>query len=236
MTNHAGWRRRDFVTGLLTVGAGGLLGLERFASGRPLATTAPVPAKTGPECRPDGAGFEICEARACSFLASVAPNAQENSNWCWAACLEMAFSCLSHRVTQQTIVKTAWGDIRNVPASEREIVRTAQREYVDTFGTRFRAKARLLDRTITMITDMASLGQTFEHVGAGKPAIVGTWNADGSGHATMLTSLTVRRSADRKSSPEFRAAGVYDPWPGRERRAFTLEDWTRTPYIILVDV
>jgi hypothetical protein len=233
MTEHAGWRRRDFVSGLLTMGAGSLLGFERIVSAMPLATPG---AKTGPECRADGAGMEICEARACTFLASVAPKAQENSNWCWAACLEMSFSCLSHRVDQQTIVRAAWGDIRNVPAAPAEIVRSVQREYVDAFGSRFRLRARLLDRTITIITDVAAIGQTFEHVAAGKPAIVGTINPDGSGHATMLTSLTVRRSTDRKSSPEFRAAGVYDPWPGRERRAFTLEDWTRTPYIILVDV
>ena len=232
MGNHAGWRRREFVSRLLTAGAGAFLGLERLASGGPITSSA---AKTGPECRPDGPAMEICEARACTFLAAVAPRAQENSNWCWAACLEMSFSCLSHRVDQQTIVKAAWGDIRNVPAAPSEIVGSVQREYVDAFGSRFRLRARLLDRTITIITDLAAIGQTFEHVAAGKPAIVGTINPDGSGHATMLTSLTVRRSADRKSSPEFRAAGVYDPWPGRERRAFTLEDWNRTPYIILVD-
>lgn len=62
----------------------------------------------------------------------------------------------------------------------------------------------------------------------------------GGGHATMLTTLTVRRSADGKSLPDFRSAHVYDPWPdvrGRSQsREFTLEDWNRSPFIILVDL
>jgi len=184
--------------------------------------------------------MQICEGRSCVFLSAVASRAQENSAWCWAACLEMAFSCLNHRVSQQEFVKAAWGDIRNAPATPDQIVVTVNRDYVDVSGERFRPKARLVDRSFTVFTDLAALGNTFEHVAAGKPAIIGSVNGRGGGHATMLTSLTVRRSADGKSLPEFRSARVYDPWPDLKGRAqnhdFTLEDWNHSPYIILVDL
>ncbi|MEO8190465.1 MAG: papain-like cysteine protease family protein [Acidobacteriota bacterium] len=189
-----------------------------------------------PTCRPDGSGMEICEASACTFLASVAPNAQEESNWCWAACLEMSFSCLGNRVTQFNIVKATWGDIRNAPASPAEIVTTVNREYVNNMGGRFRPKARLLDRTFTIFTNMGALAATFEHVSAGKPAIVGTLNPDGTGHATMLTHLTVRRPVARGALPELHSARVYDPWLKGGSRVFTQDDWNRSPYIILIDL
>ncbi|MEO8432104.1 MAG: hypothetical protein ABI592_11395 [Acidobacteriota bacterium] len=222
-------RRREFLTGLALLGGARLLpGLT--------AATPPDPAR-GPTCRPDGlAGMEICDARACTFLASVAPNAQENTNWCWAACLEMSFSCLGYRVSQQEIVKATWGDIRNAPASASDMVKSVQREYVDFIGDRFRPKAKLLDRTFTIFTLTGALSLTFEHVAAGKPAIVGTLNPDGSGHATMLTNLSVRRPTNRSTSPELSSARVYDPWFGRGSRVFTQEDWDRSPYVVLVDL
>lgn len=222
-------RRREFLSGLV------LLGGARWLPAMPVAA-GPASGK-GPVCRPDAlAGMEICDAAACTFLTSVAPNAQEQSNWCWAACLEMSFSCLGHRLTQQTIVKATWGDIRNAPAAPADMVKTISREYVDTLGDRFHPKARLLDRTVTIFTLMAALSATFDHVGAGKPAVVATRNPDGSGHATMLTHLSVRRPASRVTSPEFHSARVYDPWPGRGSRVFTLDDWNQSPFVILIDV
>ena len=221
-------RRREFLSGLV------LLGGARLLPG--LNGVAEPASRRGPSCRPDGDGMEICEATACTFLASVAPNAQEESNWCWAACLEMSFSCLGNRVTQQNIVKATWGDIRNAPASPADIVKTVRREYVNNMGGRFRSKAQLLDRTFTIFTQMGALAETFEHVAAGKPAIVGTLNPDGTGHATMLTHLSVRRPIARGPGPELYSARVYDPWLGRGSRVFTLEDWNQSPYVILIDV
>jgi|SRR5450432_2919416 len=220
-------RRREFLSGLA------LLGASRLLRGMPGPA---IPAATpGPSCRPDGAGMEICEARACTFLASVAPHAQEETNWCWAACLEMAFSCLGNRVTQETIVKATWGDIRNAPLSPADIVKTVNREYVNNMGGRFKPKAKLLDRTFTIFTDIGAIGETFDHVAAGKPAIVGTLHPGGTGHATMLTDLAVRR-ANQGAVPELYSARVYDPWFGRGSEVFTREDWNRSPFIVLVDL
>jgi hypothetical protein len=223
-------RRREFLSGLALLGGARVLPGLNLAAG-----PGPTP---GPSCRPDlVVGMEICEARACTFLASVAPRAQEETNWCWAACLEMAFSCLGNRVTQQTIVKAAWGDIRNAPASPADIVKTVSREYVDILGGRFRPKAQLLDRTFTIFTNIGALSATFDHVALGKPAIVGTVNADGtSGHATMLTHMTVRRPATRDRIPELYSASVYDPWRGVGSRVFTQDDWNRSPFIVLVNL
>ena len=225
-------RRREFLSGLALLGLGGTRLL-------PAVNAAPDPEPTrGPSCRPDMiVGMEICDAKACTFLASVAPRVQEETNWCWAACLEMAFSCLGNRVTQQTIVKAAWGDIRNAPASPADIVKTVSREYVDILGGHFRPKAKLLDRTFTLFTDLGALSATFDHVAVGKPAIVGTVNPDGSsGHATMVTHLTVRRAATRDKLPELVSARVYDPWRGVGSRVFTQDDWNRSPFIVLVSL
>ncbi|MEO8432776.1 MAG: papain-like cysteine protease family protein [Acidobacteriota bacterium] len=216
-------KRREFLTSLAVLGA------ARFLPATP-AIPAPTP---GPSCLPDGTGGELCEARACTFLASVAPHAQEETNWCWAACLEMAFSCLNNRVTQENIVKATWGDIRNAPLSPANIVRIVNREYVNILGGHFRPKAKLLDRTFTIFTDMGAITETFDHVAAGKPAIVGTLNPDGTGHATMLTHLTVRR-ASRNTLPTLHSASVYDPWYARGNQPFTAEDWDRSPFIVLI--
>lgn len=225
-------RRREFLSGLALLGGARLLPGMNAAAG-PTPLPAPTP---GPSCRPDGAGMEICDAKACTFLASVAPRAQEETNWCWAACLEMSFSCLGNRVTQQAIVKATWGDIRNAPVSPADLVKTVNREYVNILGGRFRPKAQLLDRTFTIFTNMGALSATFDHVAAGKPAIVGTLNPDGIGHATMLTHLSVRRAAGGAVVPEFYSASVYDPWGGLGSRVFTQEDWNRSPFIVLIDL
>ena len=226
-------RRREFLSGLALLGGAQLLP-AMYGPAEPTPPPVPTP---GPSCRPDlVVGMEICEAKACTFLASVAPRAQEESNWCWAACLEMSFSCLGNRVTQQTIVKAAWGDIRNVPASPADIVKTVNREYVNNLGGRFRPRAKLLDRTFTLFTDIGALGETFDHVAAGKPAIVGTVEPGGTGHATMLTHLSVRRVAGGAVVPVFYSARVYDPWPGRQSSVLTQEDWSRSPYIVLIDL
>ena len=227
-------RRREFLSSLALLGLAGPRLLPGGLNG-PVSPPPTRPPTPGPTCRPDGAGMEICDASACTFLASVAPRAQEESNWCWAACLEMAFSCLGNRVTQETIVKAAWGDIRNVPAMPADIVKTVNREYVNILGGRFRPKAKLLDRTFTIFTDIGALSETFDHVAAGKPAIVGTLNPVGPGHATMLTHLSVRRKGPG-SVPELYSAHVYDPWPGRKSAPFTQDDWNRTPYIVLVSL
>jgi len=226
-------KRREFLSGLLLLGGG------RILSGSAPAGNLSGWFTPGPLCRPDGVGMQICEGRSCAFLAAVASRAQENSAWCWAACLEMAFSCLNHRVSQQAIVKATWGDIRNAPATPAQILQTVDREYVDGSGRRFRPTARLIDRTSNMFADLASLGRTFEHVAAGKPVIIGSVRGRDAGHATMLTTLTVRRSADGKSLPSFVSARVYDPWPDAKGRSqnhdFALEDWNQSPYLILVD-
>jgi hypothetical protein len=230
-------RRREFLSGLALLGGARLLpGINNVPA--PAMTTVVTPAPTpGPSCRPDlVAGMEICEASACTFLASVAPHAQEESNWCWAACLEMAFSCLGNRVTQETIVKAAWGDIRNVPATPAQIVKTVNRDYVNNMGGRFRPKAQLLDRNFTLFTKIGALSAAFDHVALGKPAIVGTMNPVGPGHATMLTHISVRRRTGGATLPELYSARVYDPWPGRKSAVFTADDWNRTPYIILIDL
>jgi hypothetical protein len=226
-------RRRDLLSGLLLLGGGRILS-EAAPIGNLSAFFSP-----GPLCRPDGPGMQICEGRSCVFMAAVASRAQENSKWCWAACLEMAFTCFDHHVSQEAIVKSTWGDIRNAPASVDMLVATLNREYVGARGERFHPQAQLIDRTTTVFSDMASLGRTFDHVAAGKPAIVASFTPRGTGHATMLIGLTVRRSADGKSLPEFRSARVYDPWPDEKGRSqsrdFTLGDWNRSPFILLID-
>jgi len=134
-------RRRDLLSGVLLLGGGRILAGAASIGDLSAWFTA------GPLCHPDGPGMQICEGRSCVFMAAVASRAQENSKWCWAACLEMAFTCFDHRVTQEDIVKATWGDIRNAPASTDMLVETLNREYVDARGERFHPQAQLIDRT-----------------------------------------------------------------------------------------
>src|SRR5947209_15701476 len=46
---------------------------------------------------------------------------QQQSEWCWAACIEMVFRYYGYIVPQSKIVKDTWGSIVNMPGQPNQI-------------------------------------------------------------------------------------------------------------------
>lgn len=143
---------------------------------------------------------------------------QQQSNWCWAACIAMVFDYNGHAVSQARIVKEAYGDIVNMPASTDTILRKLNRSWVDDDGDDFAVRSGR-GRT----TPQAAA----HDLAANYPLIIGTRN-----HAVVLTSLTygspyIRTPSGWRRGPvRILEAVVRDPWPSSpSRRVLTPAEW-----------
>src|SRR5690242_14048954 len=70
-------------------------------------------------------GVQACTAGLRSDVTDITAGAvggQHQSEWCWAACLEMVFRYYGFHVSQQQIVQETWGTIVNLPGSPQQIM------------------------------------------------------------------------------------------------------------------
>jgi hypothetical protein len=109
--------RRSFLMGsLLTVPALAIRSALASNSCVPMGCTAQVP-------------FSQFEAHY---------ETQYQSEWCWAACISMVFSCYGHPLSQRRIVTEAYGAPYNIPASSGFVIaRALNRSWTDDNGQGF---------------------------------------------------------------------------------------------------
>lgn len=184
-------KRRAFLAGgagLLTVGASPNANAELY-------------------CQPVAYGVNRCQA---GLNSSVAPQRRQlESQWCWAACIEMVFAFHGYELDQETIVRDTWGAIYNLPAQPYHIVQNLNRSWVDRNGRRFRSSGDSFSANpMTAAQDLAS----------DQPLIIGT-----GGHAMVLTALVY--DVDGYGNGQVLEAIVRDPWPGRGRRSLSAQEW-----------
>lgn len=74
-------------------------------------------------------------------IAAITGTSQEQSEWCWAASISMLFGYYGHPVSQEQIVRQAFGQLVNMPGSPALISQALNREWVDTRGKHFRSSA-----------------------------------------------------------------------------------------------
>jgi hypothetical protein len=167
-------------------------------------------------------GFQECEAGIDSELAYVAAaDPQHLSNWCWAASIEMVFGYYGHQVSQDQIVRDAWGgNILNLPGQPAQILGSLNRSWVDAQGRQFSVTADV--STANMVTAAQDLAQDM-------PLIIGTM-----GHCMVLTSLRYRR--DQFGNGNVTLAIVRDPIPGRGRRALDPQEFFGTTLLARIRV
>jgi hypothetical protein len=127
---------------------------------------------------------------------------QQQSEWCWAACIEMVFGYWGHPITQQEIVRQTWGVIANMPAQPLDIIRDLNRGWQDRNGRQF-----------TVLGDVfsANSATAAQDLVAEMPLIIGSF-----GHAMVLTAVSYNRA--QNSQGQVTGAVVRDPWPGRGGR------------------
>jgi len=124
---------------------------------------------------------------------------QQQSEWCWAACIQMVFGYWGHPITQQEIVGQTWGALANMPAQPDDIVRDLNRDWTDRNGKEFSVMGDVFSAT------GASIAQDLARE---MPLIIGSM-----GHAMVLTAVSYNR--DRNSQGEVTGALVRDPLRGK---------------------
>lgn len=203
--------RREFLCWFTRGAAGGVV----------LATAWSRLSEADVECREIPGGPHQPPGRVCvSGLPSKIIHVtavQEQSQWCWAACISMVFGYYGHPVSQQRIVDEAYGGLVNMPAAPWTMLGTLNRDWVDDDGDEFRS--------------MSSPGTTnvvaaAQDLAANQPLIIGT-----QGHAVVLTALEYAASyVPTQWGPQLgpvviTSAIVRDPWPGKGRRVLTPQEW-----------
>lgn len=198
--------RRRFLTSV-----GALGGAAALVGATPLLLPD-RPRARGLQCTPYNAyGVQQCEAGIDSSRLDVTTaEAQNASQWCWAACIQGVFTYYGHPVSQRRIVQDTWGSVVNMPAQPHQIMGAVNRAWVDDRGRRFTAVGDTVSTNhVTAAQDLAE-----DH-----PLIIGT-----QGHAMLLTSLTYVRDAYGRGEVQF--AEVRDPWPTNQRhRMLSAQEW-----------
>lgn len=163
-----------------------------------------------PLAYPNGYALQNCSAGIPSGSLSFVAARQQNTQWRWAACIQMMFRMYGYDLPQHVLVQQTWGSIVNMPAYPNQILAALNRIYVDSSGKRFSASGDAFTVNIsTAIQDLSNRS----------PLIVGAL-----GHATVLTALNYTQS--NAGELQVTSAIVRDPWPeSPSRRTLSPQEW-----------
>ena len=167
----------------------------------------------------------ICSAGILSevFHVNATPsnNRQIQTNWCWAACLEMVFRYHGHPVSQARIVLETYGQMVNRTIQPGHFMALLNRTWVDDNGASFRVEGSWQSSSLPNVaTDLAN----------DLPLIIGTHT-----HAMVSTGMTY--SAPWVQTPwgvqlgnvQLQEVVVRDPWPGKpSRRRLSFQEVVQT--------
>ena len=141
------------------------------------------------------------------FAAASSAGRQRQSNWCWAASIQMVLNYHGLFVAQEQIVQRIYGAQVDYPAQPGQILAALSGWAPDTRG-RYSA--------IYASPYTYSGGQLVQDLAYRWPIIVGLQNPGGGGHAVVLTA--VYYSVDQWKNPWFQSVVIRDPWPGNPSR------------------
>ena len=202
--------------------------IRRFFAGACVGAVAlllgPHTANAGLDCSPPFLnGVRQCTAGIKSEPASTVFAFQEQTQWCWAAAIQMVFAYHGYSVQQTRIVSEVWGAPFNMPGQPAQILASLNRVWTDDFGKRFRSRGKDYDaNVVTAAQDLAR----------DKPLIVGTM-----GHAMMLTAMTYTGAG---MNVGINSLVVRDPWFRLDaplgRRVLMLQEFVSISFLARVDV
>ena len=133
---------------------------------------------------------------------------QHQSNWCWAATLQMILRFHGVLVNQEDIVLRAYGDYRDRPANSDEITRTVDNwQFMDAANNIWRVNA-ITQQEVTVTSVLEDLHYN-------QPVLVGLAappeNTGAVGHAYVLSAISYRVDARGFVYPD--TVQLRDPWP-----------------------
>lgn len=131
-------------------------------------------------------------------------SAQQASNWCWAACIQMILSAHDVSVAQQDVVATAFGQLVDRPGELQDIQAILNATWIDRFGNAKRVHAKPRQGP-PPIEDLKSLLRNET------PVIVCYMPPDAAvGHAVIVTAVI---SESTSQGEHLVRLVVRDPWP-----------------------
>ncbi len=149
--------------------------------------------------QPDLKAFGLKTDRMNYFAA-----AQNASNWCWAACIQMVLSSHGVTISQEEIVREAFGLAVNAPANGFVIDAVLNCERRDRRGR----ACRISSKGNSGPPPLEFLVQQLQH---DAPVIVGYTPAGAPiGHAVIVTAVIVEQGA---AGTQLVRMVVRDPWP-----------------------
>ena len=139
---------------------------------------------------------------------------QMQSQWCWAACIQMIFRYYGVSISQEKIVartygSDAYGSLPNWPGSWQAITANLNNWDIDS-GRQYYAVGASFSHGIP---DSAGV---IDELRKGHPIILAYASGPNSGHAVVLTGVSYINSY---SGPIITTAIVRDPWPSPENIA-----------------
>ena len=166
---------------------------------------------------PSATALEVCPAAdmpqgTCSamldprrFASMSVVSLQRQSQWCWAACIEMVCRWHGLRMSQESVVTRVYGGLANMPASDIPLTEALNARWISDDGVRFSIRARVFSAALgrfdvtneTIIRDLR----------VEQPLIVGART-----HATVLARADY--ALDRIGTPRIGRVHVIDPFPG----------------------
>ena len=141
------------------------------------------------------------------FAAPQTEGHQRQSNWCWAACVQMVLNYRGVPVTQEQVVQRIFaGAVPNVAGQPNQILAALSGWAVTRNGQRVMLTSSpfAFDGS-EIVRDLAERW----------PRVVGV-NMGNSGHAYVMTAVTY--AVDPWNRPIFQTVVLRDPWPGNPSR------------------
>jgi hypothetical protein len=135
-------------------------------------------------------------------------SSQRNSNWCWAASLQMIFNYYGVNITQEQIVARSYGsdpygNLPNWAGSFQVITANLNNWSVDNNGRNYAVEATMNWGAPTPLYLIQEL--TEQH-----PVLIGYQSGPNSGHAVVITACTYIQTLN---GPMIQSIVVRDPWP-----------------------
>ncbi|MBS0541073.1 MAG: hypothetical protein JSR47_20090 [Proteobacteria bacterium] len=186
-----------------------------------MSTALAPAARAGISCTGFYNGVQQCQVGLSTSVAERRAQRQRASQWCWAASLSMVFAYHGHAVSQERIVREAYGRLVDMPAQPQLMVAALNRTWRDDDDEDFTSRGDVFSANpMTAARDLAE----------DEPLIIGT-----SHHAMVLTALTYLR--DQRGNGQVVAATVRDPWPDNpSRRAMSPQEWADVHFLARVRI
>lgn len=145
-----------------------------------------------------------------NYFASL----QNNSNWCWAASIQMILNYYRINIDQEDIVRRSYGtdpygNLPNWQGSPQIITANLNNWNIDKSGKKYTVQSVLYNGAPLpsyLINELLN----------GRPVLVGYKSSSSGGHAVVITAVSYINTFN---GPVIQTITVRDPWPSSENVA-----------------